>query len=179
MVWGRTQAYGIDVVTNTFLVRVQPEPGTDSAHTFLALGDPAVGKTVLIECLAAQLDAECFFVEDTGAVMPPIYEFQTGRVYPPPDDGVMVIEIPPNSSAERAGLRPGDILKEIYVGDKIHIVTSKRTLEEFIFFEADPYTEGRIVIERDGERIIKEISFSVWTGDISSQGNDAKPFIEP
>lgn len=88
-----------------------------------------------------------------------MYEYYTEKDYPPPEEGVMVYEVYTDTASERAGLRMGDLLKEVRFAERRHVVTTRRALEEFIFFEVSPNTRGELIVKRNDELITIPISF--------------------
>ncbi|MBI4117932.1 MAG: trypsin-like peptidase domain-containing protein [Parcubacteria group bacterium] len=100
-----------------------------------------------------------FSIRETREVSPIMYEYYTEKDYPPPEEGVMVYEVFTDTASERAGLRMGDLLKEVRFAERRHVVTTRRALEEFIFFEVSPNTRGEVVVKRNDELVTIPISF--------------------
>ncbi|MBI4117933.1 MAG: serine protease [Parcubacteria group bacterium] len=141
------------VAINESIISTTAGSGMAFSVTAYALGRllPRLERGGVVEHV--QLD---FSVRETRDVSPIFYEYYTGKNYPPPEEGVMVYEV--FATTSRASfVRPGDLVKEIRFGEKVHVVTTRQAFEEFIFFEVSPNTRGELVLKRGSELLIFQL----------------------
>jgi serine protease Do len=101
---------------------------------------------------------------DTTSVNPYEYPRITGSPYPPRRKGILISHVGSGSSAERAGVKSGDMIIHCEalvtsVWKQLPISNSSEFSDE-VFFNIDPGTRGRLTVMRGDKELTFEIEFA-------------------
>lgn len=107
-----------------------------------------------------------FAFADASRIPPPILE-RHGLPYPP-EDGVMVLAIQPNSSPDRAGIRPGDYIAKFNGA----VVKNLAELDKRIFFDHRPDDEVEVELRRGHQVFRKKFLLSEYVSPLRKNNNE-------
>ena len=103
---------------------------------------------------------------DASQILPVFLE-QMGLPYPP-ERGVMVVGVPPNSPPDRAGIRQGDYILK-FNGS---LVKSALELEKKIFFDHRPDDEVEIELKRGRQVFVKKFLLSEYASPLGRNNKE-------
>lgn len=102
---------------------------------------------------------EAGFAFRNASDIPPIFFEQHGINYPPPRDDIVVVKVLPGSSADRAGIRNGDVIVKF----NGQTPKSAKDLDMKIFFDHRPEQEVLFTIQRGSQLFEKRVVLSEYS----------------